>query len=96
MNFAVTGGAGFIGSHLTKYLVSEGHNVIVIDNLFRGKLSNLEDVKDKINFIKLAILDHDSLKKNLQNVDGIFHQAALDSVPESYEKEEEYKKVNIT
>ena len=41
MNFAVTGGAGFIGSHLTKYLVSEGHDVTVIDNLFRGKLSIL-------------------------------------------------------
>ena len=50
MNFAVTGGAGFIGSHLTKYLVSEGHDVTVIDNLFRGKLSNLEEVKDRINF----------------------------------------------
>jgi len=95
MNFAVTGGAGFIGSHITKYLVSEGHDVLVIDNLFRGKLSNLEDVKDKINFIKLDILDYEALKKNLQNVDGIFHQAALTSVPESYEKEDEYKNVNI-
>jgi len=95
MNFAVTGGAGFIGSHITKYLVSEGHDVLVIDNLFRGKLSNLEDVKDKINFIKLDILDYESLKTNLQNVDGIFHQAALTSVPESYEKEDEYKNVNI-
>ena len=95
MNFAVTGGAGFIGSHITKYLVSEGHDVLVIDNLFRGKLSNLEDVKDKINFIKLDILDYKALKKNLQNVDGIFHQAALTSVPESYEKEDEYKNVNI-
>ena len=96
MNFAVTGGAGFIGSHLTKYLVSEGHNVTVIDNLFRGKLSNLEEVKDEINFLKLDILDFENLKKALQNMDGIFHQAALASVPESYEKEEEYKKVNIT
>ncbi len=96
MNFAVTGGAGFIGSHLTKYLVSVGHNVTVIDNLFRGKLSNLEEVKDNINFLKLDILDFENLKKALQNVDGIFHQAALTSVPESYEKEEEYKEVNIT
>ena len=95
MNFAVTGGAGFIGSHLSKHLISEGHNVTVIDNLFRGKLSNLGKVKDKINFIKLDILDIDNLRKVLQNVDGIFHQAALTSVPESYEKEEEYKNVNI-
>ncbi len=96
MNFAVTGGAGFIGSHLTKYLVSEGHNVTVIDNLFRGKLSNLEEVKHRINFIKLDILDIENLKKTLQNMDGIFHQAALTSVPESYEKEDEYKEANIT
>ena len=96
MNFAVTGGAGFIGSHLTKYLISEGHNVTVIDNLFRGKLSNLEEVKDRINFIKLDILDIENLRKVLQNVDGIFHQAALTSVPESYKKEDEYKNVNIT
>jgi UDP-glucose 4-epimerase len=95
MNFAVTGGAGFIGSHLTKYLISEGHNVTVIDNLFRGKLSNLDEVKDRINFIKLDILDIENLRKVLQNVDGIFHQAALTSVPESYKKEDEYKNVNI-
>ena len=95
MNFAVTGGAGFIGSHLTKYLISEGHNVTVIDNLFRGKLSNLDEVKDRINFIKLNILDIENLRKVLQNVDGIFHQAALTSVPESYKKEDEYKNVNI-
>ena len=96
MNFAVTGGAGFIGSHLTKYLISEGHDVTVIDNLFRGKLSNLEEVKDRINFIKLDILDVENLKKALQNVEGIFHQAALTSVPESYEKESEYKHIEVS
>ena len=96
MNFAVTGGIGFIGSHLVKHLVSEGHTVLVIDNQFRGRLSNLGEIQDKVNFVKLDILDYDELKKSLQNVDGIFHQAALTSVPESYEKENEYKKVNVT
>ena len=81
MNFAVTGGIGFIGSHLVKHLVSEGHTVLVIDNQFRGRLSNLGEIKDKVNFVKLDILDYDELKKSLQNVDGIFHQAALTSVP---------------
>ena len=95
MNFAVTGGAGFIGSHLTKYLVSEGHDITVIDNLSRGKLSNLEQVKDRIDFTKLDILDIVNLRKTLQDVDGVFHQAALTSVPESYEKEDKYKNVNI-
>ena len=96
MNFAVTGGTGFIGSHLVKYLVSEGYDVTVIDNQFRGRLSNLDGVQDKINLVKLDILDYDALKNTLQNVDGIFHQAALTSVPESYEKEDDYKNVNIT
>ena len=95
MNFAVTGGAGFIGSHIVKHLVSEGHSTIVIDNQFRGRMKNLEGVQDKINFIKMDILDDENLRKNLKNVDGIFHQAALTSVPESYEKEEEYKLVNV-
>jgi len=96
MNFAVTGGTGFIGSHLVKHLVSDGHSVSVIDNLFRGRLSNLDRVQDKVHFVKLDILDYEDLRNNLQNVDGIFHQAALTSVPESYQKEDEYKKVNIT
>ena len=95
MKFAVTGGAGFIGSHLVKHLVSLGHDVIVVDNLYRGRLSNLDGVQEKVNFVKLDILNYDELKKYLQNVDGIFHQAALTSVPESYEKEDEYKKVNV-
>ena len=96
MNFAVTGGTGFIGSHLVKYLVAEGHDVTVIDNLFRGRMSNLEGIQNKIHLVKLDILDYDNLKNTLQNVDGIFHQAALTSVSESYKKEDEYKKVNIT
>jgi len=96
MNFAVTGGTGFIGSHLVKYLISEGHSVSVIDNLFRGRISNLDGVQDKVHFVKLDILNYKDLRNNLQNVDGIFHQAALTSVPESYQKEDEYKNVNIT
>ena len=96
MNFAITGGTGFIGSYIAKLLFYEGHNVTIIDNQFRGKLSNLEAIQDKVNFVKLDILDFQELRNNLQNVDGIFHHAALTSVPESYEKEDEYKRVNIT
>lgn len=95
MKFAVTGGAGFIGSHLVKKLVREGHDVIVIDNLYRGKLSNLEGILDKVNFVKLDILDFENLKDSIQNVNGIYHQAALTSVSESYEKEDEYKRINV-
>jgi UDP-glucose 4-epimerase len=95
MKFVVTGGAGFIGSHIVKYLISEGYQTVVIDNTFRGRMENLEGVQDKIDFIKMDILDDEKLRKNLQDIDGVFHQAALTSVPESYEKEEQYKLVNV-
>jgi len=95
VNFAVTGGAGFIGSHIVKYLISQGNSVTVIDNLLRGKMENLEDVKDKIEFLKMSILNFDELRNALKNTDGVFHQAALTSVPESFTKEDEYRRVNI-
>ena len=95
MKYAVIGGVGFIGSHLVKHLLSEGHDVTVVDNMFRGRLSNLDGFLDKINLVKIDILDYEKLRNCLKNTDGIFHQAALTSVPESYEKEDEYKKVNI-
>ena len=96
MNFAVTGGAGFIGSHIVKYLVGKGHGVTVVDNLSRGSMSNLEDVQDQIDFIRIDICEYDGLKKILRNMDGIFHQAALAYVPGSYENEDEYRRVNVT
>jgi len=95
MNFAVTGGAGFIGSHLVKHLVSEGHSVTVIDNMFRGQMTNLKGIQDKIDFLNLDILDYENLHKSIKDMDGVFHQSALTSVPESYENEEQYKMVNV-
>ena len=53
MKYVVTGGAGFIGSHLTKILVDQGHKVTVIDNLHTGKKENLESIKEKIIFFSL-------------------------------------------
>ena len=57
MKLAVTGGAGFIGSNIVKQLVNQNHEVTVIDNLPEGKLENLEDVKEKITFSKIDILE---------------------------------------
>ena len=94
MNFIVTGGAGFIGSHLTKSLIKKGHNVSVIDSLRRGNLDNLKEIKDKIDFQEIDILDYDKMKDVAKNVDGIFHQAALGSVPQSFKEPEEYYRVN--
>jgi len=95
MKYVITGGAGFIGSHITKALLEEGHDITVIDNLNTGKEENLELVKDQINFVKGNILDNELLEEITTNVDGVFHQAALASVQDSFSKPEEYHDVNV-
>lgn len=95
MKFVVTGGAGFIGSYIVKYLVDNGYQVIVVDNLFRGKLTNLFGYEDKIDFHNLDILNFEELRKLVKNSDGIFHQAALTSVPESFTQRDKYQNVNV-
>ena len=95
MKYIVTGGAGFIGSNIVKKLISRGDNVIVIDNLNTGKEENLETVKDKIVFFKDSIMNIDLLEKQTQEIDGIFHQAALASVQDSFSKPDEYHNINV-
>ena len=95
MKFVITGGAGFIGSHIAKHLVEKNHDVVVVDNLSRGRLENLSKIKEQIEFKKMDILDFDSLKDVISNSDGIFHQAALTSVPESFLQKEKYYNVNV-
>ena len=63
MKYVVTGGAGFIGSHITEKLVQRGDDVIVIDDLNTGKEENLESIIEKINFVKGSILDIELLDK---------------------------------
>ena len=95
MKYVVTGGAGFIGSNITKKLVERGAIVTVIDNMNTGKEKNLESVIDKINFVKGNILDMDLLENITKDVDGVFHQAALASVQDSFDQPDEYHKVNV-
>ena len=95
MHFAVTGGAGFVGSHLVKLLVKEGYKITVIDNLHKGKKENLASIINKIKFQKIDIRDYESLRKILKNVDGVFHQAALTIVQDSFSRPEEYFDVNV-
>ena len=95
MKYIVTGGAGFIGSNIVKKLVSRGDSVTVIDNLNTGKEENLSSVQKKINFLRDDILNEDLLEKETENIDGIFHQAALASVQDSFSKPEEYHDVNV-
>lgn len=81
----VTGGAGFIGSNLTEELLKQGAKVIVLDNLITGFKENLEEIKGDFDFIEGDINDDDKLKKSLEGVEIVFHQAALPSVPRSVE-----------
>ena len=95
MKFVVTGGAGFIGSNIVKELVNLGHSIKVIDNLHTGKLENLSEIKNKIEFYQTSILSYSNLREIVKNTDGVFHEAALTTVQESFEKKKEYWEVNV-
>ncbi len=95
MKYLVTGGAGFVGSNIVKKLVSRGDTVTVIDNLNTGNEKNLESVKGKIDFFNDSILNLELLDKQTEDIDGVFHQAALASVQDSFTKPDEYHDVNV-
>jgi UDP-glucose 4-epimerase len=94
MKFVVTGGAGFIGSHLSRFLVKNNHEVIIIDNLIRGTLNNISEIKDDVEFHKVDISNYNEIDAVVDSVDGIFHEAALASVPQSFKEPERYQEVN--
>ena len=81
----VTGGAGFIGSHIAEELIKRGYRVVIIDNLSTGRLSNLEPIlgNNDTDFIQGSITNLQLLRKLFYRVDYVFHQAALPSVPRS-------------
>src|SRR5690606_30720009 len=91
----VTGGAGFIGSHLVRGLVAVGADVRVIDDLSGGRVDNLRDVESEIEFVEASILDTDALWEAVNGRDVIFHEAALASVPASIEEPVRYHDVNV-
>lgn len=93
--FLVTGGAGFIGSHIVKGLVKRGYFVRVMDNFSSGKEDNLRDVREKIELIRADIRDKESCFKAAKRIDFLLHQAALRSVPKSLYNPKEYNEVNI-
>jgi UDP-glucose 4-epimerase len=83
--FLVTGGAGFIGSHITEALVSRGDRVRVLDNLSTGHLSNIAQLGDKVEFLQGDVTDAAAVAKAVAGVECVFHEAALASVPRSIE-----------
>jgi len=95
MKSLVTGGAGFIGSHIAEYLVQRGDDVTVLDNLNTGKKENLAKINDKINFVNGDIRDYKLLEKLVNDTTGVFHEAALASVQQSFNMKDEYFDVNV-
>ncbi len=79
----VTGGAGFIGSHIVEQLVANGQHVRVIDNLLAGCMDNLAGVLDRVEFIERDLRDDTALRSAMRDVEVVFHQAADASVPRS-------------
>lgn len=79
----VTGGAGFIGSNLADSLISQGAKVVILDNLVTGFRENLEEIKGDFEFIEGDLNDNTKLAQAVENVEIVFHQAALPSVPRS-------------
>ena len=94
--YLVTGGAGFIGSHLVDELVRLGHSVRVLDNLATGHMVNIEHQLAIIDFIEADIRDYASCVKACAGVDYVLHQAALGSVPRSIEDPLTSHEVNVT
>jgi len=92
----ITGGSGFIGSHLVDLLLKKNFEVLVIDNLSTGRLDNLKNVKDKIVFIKADISKEGNWEKNFENIDWVIHLAALADIVPSIENPHEYYKSNVT
>lgn len=96
MNILVTGGAGFIGSHLTEKLVEQGHRVTVLDDLSTGREENIAHLRGQVRFVKGSITDRALLQEVLQGVEVVFHEAALGSVPRSVEDPLTTHEVNVT
>jgi nucleoside-diphosphate-sugar epimerase len=81
----VTGGAGFVGSHIASALASAGARVRIIDDLSTGYRENLEEIKGDFDFVHASLADEEALRKALEDVELVFHEAAIPSVPRSVE-----------
>ena len=91
----VTGGAGFIGSHLVRALLARGDEVVVIDNFETGQRANLAEVADRIRLVEGSIADAAAVADALEGVDAVLHEAALPSVPKSLERPVDTHRANV-
>jgi nucleoside-diphosphate-sugar epimerase len=96
MRYLVTGGAGFIGSHLVERLVREGAAVTVLDDLSTGRREHLRAVRDRIRFIRGNVARLEICRRAMEGVDYVFHLAAVTSVPRSTRKPVASHHTNVT
>ena len=98
MKALITGGAGFIGSHLSDKLIELGHKVIVIDNLANGIIHNIEHLLDNKNFefYELDIINLEDIKPTFKDVDWVFHLAGIGDIVPSIENPKNYYDCNVT
>lgn len=98
MKYVVTGGAGFIGSHIVEVLAQHHHEIVILDNLFSGNFSNIQPIlKTKnVTFVHGSVTDISLLRQIFEDADGIFHEAAIASVQQSVQNPLETHDVNST
>ncbi len=94
-HYLVTGGAGFIGSHIVRRLVADGHRVRVLDNLSTGSMDKLADVIDRVEFFEGDLRQEADCQAACAGVEMVFHEAALPSVPRSVEDPQTFHVNNI-
>lgn len=94
--YVVTGGAGFIGSHIAERLLRDGHRVRIIDNLITGKLQNIAHLRGDLEFYNVSITDRAALDPIFAGADYVIHHAALPSVPRSVDDPLTTHEINVT
>jgi len=92
----VTGGAGFIGSHIAAALTAQGDEVVVFDDLSTGHERNIEAIGGKVEFVRGSVVDAKALASAMKGCDHVYHEAALASVPRSIENPQANNEANVT
>ena len=96
LNCLVTGGAGFIGSHVAERLLNDGHNVRIIDDLSSGNIENIAGFRDKVEFIEDTITNYQTVAKAMMGIDAVFHLAAVPFVVQTIQEPLSSTEVNFT
>src|SRR3990167_10856212 len=96
MKYIITGGAGFIGSHLARVLTQQKQTVKILDNLSTGKQKNIADIADRITFVKGDVTNLAFLKEQFKTFDYVLHFAAIAAVAERFKNPRPKHNTNLT